>query len=326
MNSVAPTPRGARAQQLALDATAIATGGYEAAPVAELRRDVLPRVLELVDAAIRFADDVAAEGDDPGAAPAPAQDIAFVCGMDLRGRREHVVQVSETAGDALTQDNAPELLVACDSAARRVIKAVGAIDQALAEVESRPPVVDFASELAAGLRVRRLFSKFRRRLRAPDEPGPGKTLVTDVRALGIQIAVLAGANDYPDIRLGDRMTIRSLQRRVLAWLRQPDDGDAGRRILQDARAFADMLPQINQRQVLVEHDARHLRDAERALGALPENETVPDGVWAMVEPLEGLDDELDLLLALRNTTVSTLALALSEAAGGPNSTLRLCVT
>lgn len=344
-----PTVTGATAAKLVEESRAIAKGGFETATIQTLQEVLVPRVLRLVDAAVDFAN--ALLSDDPSeATPASAvrelsvqgieldglvesaqsrsddswRDLVFICGMDLRSRRAGLEQAAAST-QGLDARGAPLLLVACDSTARKVRKGICAIDQALAVLEGRSPAVDFSTELASSLKTRRLYAGFRRSFAEDDRKGP-RSMVAQVRSVGIRIAVLGGADEYPDLRLADRMALRSLQARILVWLRDPASADAGRRLLEDARAFVDMLAGVNLRQELVEHDAKFVACVEKRLGHMPSVGQVPEELWVLAAPLTGLSDGLDQLLERRHGTVSELQAAVAEAAGGPHSSVRSCAS
>jgi len=210
-------------------------------------------------------------------------DIAFVARLELR---QHGMRLAELARSR----DAATLLAECDSALRHLHKAMTALDAAIANAIGAPPSVDFTSTLQVSLAVRRAYAKFRALVSERTEPEPDE-LHARLRRSGIQIAMLIGWAAYPDLRIRDRLLLRGLQRRILAWL---PDGDTavGFEIWYDFITCVDMLALVNYRQELLEHDAMHLAHAAAVLeGAAP-----IDTLHSALLPLRGLDPELDAAL------------------------------
>lgn len=147
------------------------------------------------------------------------------------------------------------LLSACDSSLRRLRKALNAVDVIIASASSVPPLLDFSSELQTSLAVRRALAKFRARL-GSDGPPTSESLRGRLRSIGTQIAILVGWDVHPELRVRDRLVMRGLQLRILAWLR--GEGDAsnpmGLRLWQGFVACVEMFSLVNRRQELVAHD------------------------------------------------------------------------
>ncbi|HSD88958.1 MAG TPA: hypothetical protein VLB44_15630 [Kofleriaceae bacterium] len=215
------------------------------------------------------------------------EEIAFIAQLELRQREERLERVRPSQGTTV-------LLGECDSSLRRVRKALNAVDAAIATVESVPPLLDFTSELHTSLAVRRAYAKFRSRVMAGGEPTPDMLRIR-FRGVGTQIAKLVGWDIYPEMRVQDRLLLRDLQQRVLDWLRGGTDTTAasGLRLWQDLAGCIEMFALVNRRQELVEHDSSIVRTASELLEA-PE---LPERMWQVLRALEGLDPELDQLLA-----------------------------
>ncbi|MBX3232615.1 MAG: hypothetical protein KIT84_16690 [Labilithrix sp.] len=214
-------------------------------------------------------------------------DIAFLAHLELRQRAERLERV-KACRDAIA------IVGECDSALRRVRKALTSIDLAFARAGYGEAAFDFASELEDSLRVRRACARLRARVLAAGEPTPG-TLHAALRAAGTAIAMLVGWDVYPSLRVRDRLQLRDVQRRILDWLRHEKDPTAGMRLWQDLVAFVRMLAQVNRRQELLEHDAVIVHAAAVELESIAG--APPAAVLARLAPLEGLDEELDALLA-----------------------------
>lgn len=230
-------------------------------------------------------------------------DIGFLVHLELRQRAERLERLSAGHGQ-LT------LIGEADGGLRRIRKGLAALDAAIASATGAAATLDFATELRTSLVVRRAYARFRQRLTAGGEPAAGE-LRARLRGVGTQIAVLVGWQAYPLLRVRDRLQLRELQGRILGWLRTDasDDALTGLRLWQDVVAFVEMLAQVNRRQELVEHDTALVVTALAALRGAPP----PDGeAGALLAPLEGLDDELDRLLAADAPTADALRGALER--------------
>ena len=244
-----------------------------------------------------------------GASVAAVQDVAFLVQLELRQRAERVAQLG-------LGSTSLAVIGECESAVRRVTKGLGAIDQALSRAVGVPPRLDFASELQSSLMVRVAYAKFRTRMLVLGQPAAD--LHARLRAAGTQIAILVGREAYPLLRVRDRLQLRDLQHRILAWLRLEERDDVeGERVWQDVATFVDMLTQVNRRQELVEHDARLVAELVRALADV--EGPLGSGLAGRLRPLRGLDDELDSLLAsredLRAGALRPMLAAISERLG-----------
>src|SRR5262249_38620633 len=94
---------------------------------------------------------------------------------------------------------------------------------------------------------------------------------------------------YRAVRAQDRIVLRGLRDRAVAWGRHDRSSQEGLRLLGDIATCADLLRAINRRQELRSHDEALLR----ALAGEPGG---GDDWWGRVQRLEGLDEALDLLL------------------------------
>jgi len=217
------------------------------------------------------------------------EDVAFLVQLELRQRAERLSRLGAGA-------DAAAVIGECDSALRRIRKGLGAIDAAIARASGEGTLLDFSSELQGSLLVRRAYSKFRARLLEGGVPGVGE-LQQRMRAAGTHIAMLVGWPAYPLFRIRDRLQLRELQQRILAWLRGgPNAGEVeGLRLWRDLVSFVEMLAQISRRQELVEHDSKLVGDLLARLRAVDLSTAgfVDESMDRLVRPLEGLDEELD---------------------------------
>ncbi|MBI5509719.1 MAG: hypothetical protein HY903_13275 [Deltaproteobacteria bacterium] len=118
------------------------------------------------------------------------------------------------------------------------------------------------AELQVALQVREALISLRRDLlnvTAEVEQSPDHELNITARDVRIRILELFLSPVYRDLRAADRYALQELRARVDAWLATSwDDTEAARRLLSDVRAFAGMLDQVNNRELLVTHDRRVL--------------------------------------------------------------------
>ncbi|MBX3261290.1 MAG: hypothetical protein KIS83_21470 [Rubrivivax sp.] len=317
----------AKLASLADRVLAVDIRAYESMPPDQLASELQPVVTELLTAAnALIADVLDAYGNvrveaEPGAAGAGALsspyavfehaidaaiaaqttsslqavgDIAFLAHLELRQRAARLEHVTWCR-------SAIAIVGECDSALRRVRKALTSIDVAFARAGIGEATFDFASELEVSLRVRRACAKLRGRVLAAAEPSE-ETLYVRLRSAGTAIAMLVGWEVYPSLRVRDRLQLRELQRRILDWLRQDKDPTAGLRLWQDLVTFIRMLSQVNRRQELVEHDTRTVLELADRLATV-ERESLSDDALDLLASLEGLDDEVDQLLASRSRSL-----------------------
>jgi len=239
------------------------------------------------------------------------EEIAFIAQLELRQREERLDRLRASQGYVA-------LLGECDSSLRRIRKAFTAVDAAIARFEDVAPLLDFTSELQTSLAVRRAYAKLRTRVMADGEPSP-ETVRARFRGAGTQIAILVGWDIYPEMRVQDRLLLRELQQRVLAWLRGEDaTAAAGLRLWQDLAGCIEMFSLVNRRQELVEHDGAIVR----ALCVDLEEPTLSEATRDKLRALEGLDRELDRVVASDPVPVAAVRsivarLATQFAASGP---------
>ena len=218
-------------------------------------------------------------------------DIAFLAKLEIRERLECLERIAESPKHG-------PILAECDSALRRLRKALVVLDQTFARAGLGAARLDYASELEISLDVRAAYAKLRARVRAIGEPA-GDTFYVQLRALGTALATVVGWKGYSNLRVRDRMQLRELQRRLLAWFRSERDLDAGICIWRDLDSFVQILNDVNRRQELRDHDARIVRKALGAL-AVPAVEVRPS-ILQSLERLAGLDEEVDALLESRSS-------------------------
>lgn len=210
-------------------------------------------------------------------------DIAFLGMTELRQKMS--AQRIETAVDGW------DVVAECGSTLRRIAKTMTALELALARSHGLEPQLGFESELGRSIEVRRQYARLRQTVLGEGEPTDLAGLRHALRRAGTAIAMLVGRDIYPNLRIPDRRELRSIQNRIIGWLRD-EDAAAGVRLWQDLLGFVRLVAQVNRRQELVDHDARMLR-------RLLDGRSEP--VALDLRALRGLDDELDGLLDAQAT-------------------------
>jgi hypothetical protein len=182
-----------------------------------------------------------------------------------------------------------QVLMHCDSLLRCTMDGIGAIDRVLSQLLEVPPRLDYESQLARSLLVRKEYARFLASVTG-SVPDGHDALNARMGQLGTNIGTLIGSSVYPRMRVGDRLMLRGLQQRVVAWLGlEARDASEARRIISDLERSARMLTTVNFRAELREHDRRCLQRAQTmiATGCGAEE------VIAAIRSVEGLDPRLD---------------------------------
>lgn len=279
---------------------------YEQLDLVRLRDELAPRVSGLAREAVTLLDAVLDTYEPSGseeeteppadfyhqidllmadAGPPPVADLAFIARSELLRK----LTVLSSIQDADTW----RVIDVCGSCLRKIRNGMGAVEAALCEHEGLEPVIGYAGELAASLAVRRTYAKFRREILFASLHS--QSIADCLHSGATSVAKLIGRDIYRDLRISDRVEIRKLQERMIAWLRAGPDRDvlAGLRLWQDLCGFANLLAEVNKRQELLEHDRAAVAEALRLLTKKPDGSLPP-----LLDTLFGRDDELDELLLL----------------------------
>lgn len=221
-------------------------------------------------------------------------DIAFMARWELERKQRGLREIS-------TGEDPWKVIAECGSARRRLVKSATAVALAVADHERIPTPLEasYITELKRSLETRRIYAIFRRRLR---DAGPfaDDNARACLRAGGTAIATMVGRDVYVDLRVSDRIQLRRLQRRILAWLRGDDgfDAESGRRLWGDLEACSDLLLQVNHRAELRQHDEEALKDILEALAKEDrERFELPTEIRSRIKLLQGRDPEVDRLIA-----------------------------
>ncbi|AKU93499.1 hypothetical protein AKJ09_00163 [Labilithrix luteola] len=230
--------------------------------------------------------DVPVDSTRPSWSVEAVADIAYLAGLELR-------QGSERLEGLTTVGSADLLLSELDTARRRVGKVLRSLDHALDQAGLATSKLDSAAELDTSLAVRRAYGRLRHDMKAIGTPKE-ETLASQLRAVGVALATVVGWKGYTSIRIRDRLRIRELQGRLLEWFREGREPTAGLRLFQDVDTFVQILADVSKRQELKQHDTRLVESAWRTLASV--DGVIPAHLRSALDPLRGLDAELDALL------------------------------
>ncbi len=225
---------------------------FELRPLAEPVLSIVPSVLDLASETRRLFADLFDVYDDPHQGDDEVAGVLFYALHEVRSR-EASLRRAGTGRSPL------ELIAACGSVLRNLNRTLTAVHLAICERRALTPTMSLERELAIALEVRAAYTKFRMEIEEahaawqPDEREPGPALLRAATT----IAKLTGRDIFSRLRLQDRIPLRNLQERILAWRTSgaADPVDA-RRLWQDLYAFTQLLQGVNQRQELLEHDRR----------------------------------------------------------------------
>ena len=268
----------------------------------------LETVLELVDGTVDLLADVATkceeglEVDNPDVTLPPQQlgDLAFVA-------RSELVEIRGNLQASIDQDSKWQIAAQSDRAAGRSVRALLPVESALREYEGKEPIRRVWFDLDDTLDIRRRFVRFWLEVQA--ESSPADDLRPSVERVAMMIGDLRQDPIYPYLRLDDRLDLRALQKRMLAWLEEPSrDAETGRRLWQDATGFFNLLMQIQRREELREHDLVQLGRVLRRLqdeggGSRPMSRKTQAELREQLLDMAGRESSLDEFL-IRDEPVS----------------------
>lgn len=219
-------------------------------------------------------------------------DLAFVS-------RAQLVEIRDNLAAALEQKQVWAVASAASAAVRRSGRALVAVETAICEFEGLETPQRRWVDLDDSLSTRRQYSILRRAIMRRDNDDDS-TLENRLRGAGRRIAIFRKREIYPYLRIEDRRVIKDIQRRIHDCLQAGDGAtEEGRRLWQDLMSFAGLLSSINEREELREHDRKLLRSLNRRFfaGARSRPAKLTPLLREELAALEGLDDELDDLLA-----------------------------
>jgi len=268
--------------------------------------DLMRDVMEHYDAEspVHVPNEVAAGGDEDFLREIGAQISAKLAVEEVSGlafvSRGQLLDTLSALDHAVTGREIWKVASHVDAGLRRAGRALVAVESAIRECEGLPAVYRPWQNLDDSLEVRRVYGEFRRAVLGGDDESEelrGEELGERLHDAAGQIAELRRLDIYPYLRIDDRLEIRRLQKRIHAWIEEGGDAEAGGRLWSDLVAFARLLSAINHRQEIREHDRLAVNGLYQRFfehGGMPERLTPDQLSW--LEPLQGLDDELDVIL------------------------------
>lgn len=261
--------------------------------------DLMTKILALLErtttlmreVTISFEDDPPAKAVGATLSPQEVADLAFVC-------RSELVEIHQGLKHTVNMKNAWKIAAQGDRAVARTIRALIPIEAALREYLGHAPLNRSWFDLDDALAIRGKFIEFwlfTKKTGTPDGPNQSRAF----ESLRDRIADLRQDPIYPYLRIDDKLTIRSLQKRVLSFLEATgsDTEESGRRLWQDLIGFFDLLMHINRREELQNHDRQLVGRVNRDLFHLTDaTEIMPPAIHEQLKSLASLDSELDTLL------------------------------
>ncbi len=297
-------------------AQSINTRDFELAPRESVLAKLVPLLREVLDdaitvlgqtlawyeapSAIDTADDSAMFNlvfddmvDDIVDDPCPADprqriaDIAFMARWEVERKRSAL-------GEAMQGEDA-RLIAECCSVRRRVVKATSGVERVLAATEGQPTVFAslFQTERQRAIETRSAYYVFALRIQASADVWQTRDLLRCIRLIGASMAQLVGRPIYEDLRFEDRKSLRSLQIRLIDWLRGEQDAREGQRLISELMAFTSLLMAVNRRPVLIEYDCEVLA---KLIAALAQPATDAKVFHRLLSTLRGREPEIDRLI------------------------------
>ncbi len=217
-------------------------------------------------------------------------DLAFIVHGELKQKLPRLARVSNSTDPW-------NILAECDHVLRRIRKSFTALENSVAFAVGCTPLLDFYSELQQSLAIRCSYRKFWKALSVPEGPDPTEVRKS-LRDMGTRIAMLVGHQVYVDLRIQDRQQLRTLQGRILSWLKGEGDPSvqAGVRICQDFSGFAQMLRQVSRREEVSTYDREIIGQLQAMLELPQESPLLNPSEYSCVSLLEGMNDDLDLVI------------------------------
>ncbi len=217
-------------------------------------------------------------------------DLAFMGRGELRELRRKL------AG-AVEQKQLWKIAAHADAATTRTSRCLIPIESAIRQYEGLPPKKRRWEDLDDSLEIRRQYVDLWRNVVRDGVP-EGARLRAELGRVAEHIAELRGRPIYPFLRIEDRLEIRRLQKRILAYLQGEDspEREDGQRLWSDLAGFFRLLMQINNRQELREHDRKVVLRSRRVLDQARGQGVIPRQVLSDLDCLLGRDEELDRVL------------------------------
>lgn len=277
-------------------------------------REVMVEAVDLLRELSDVYDQVSAsEGDAAGDG---LQDIGAQISAELAAReiaslafagRSQIAETRDALAAAVESRQFWVVASHADTGLRRIGKALIAVEGAIREYEGLPAVDRQWVDLEVSFEIRRLYGQFRRAVLRGKGDAAGDEQVAEFKSIARRISILRDLKIYPFMRIDDRLAIRKLQKRILAWLeKETPDQEAGRRLWQDLVSFARLLVKVNEREELRQHDRQLISRLNNLFQSPRPPAALTTTQQTELENLTGLDDELDEFLLRPNMTPADL--------------------
>lgn len=291
---------------------AIDFGPYEISDGEKLRHELLPEIAKFLERsakALMLVEDLSEDSDGFDACPEPVppkfinelSDLCFVVSSEVFARTSDLQQLAESAQPWT-------MLVAAERASLEVTRGLCVIEKELSKVTHTRSQLEQVDLLDDSRRSRVAVAKFRRAV-CRDLPGP---VALVLRSAGSSLARLIGRDEFQHLFVSDRISARSLHSRAAELLRNSSsEGQELHRLLEDIRAFAILLQEVNLREELTTHDSTVILQVIEELSTQDQHGTPPGSATRRLHSIFGQDDALDQLL-ISGADVATVLARLLE--------------
>lgn len=229
--------------------------------------------------------------------------LIFFALHELRKRQDRLLRLAAKSLDLA-------LIAECGGLLRNLKRALAAVQALMSKIEGLPPKEAPVRDLHLALEVRSAYAKFRGEIvqiagRNRAEP---QFAGAALQSAATSIAKLIGRDIFTGLRLTDRIELRALQRRILAWRTAGGDPIEAQRLWQDLYGYVQLLQKVNLRQELLEHDRAVLAQIEELAGAADSSAPgLEPALRRRAATLVGRDDALDALLHGQPSATQLLA-------------------
>lgn len=222
--------------------------------VDDVHADDIHRMLEDVmtffgEVEARYTATDGAEEQDLPLVDCSIADLSFLGRLELEG-------LATRFADARGKKRVWDVLRYADMAGARAEQALIAIETSIREAENLVARDHGELDLGPALEVRRQYSILRYEMVRSGELG-GEDLRGALERQLARITAFREHATYAQVRVDDRLQIRSLQKRIRTALAD-SEGEDLERLWEDLEAATSLLLQINRRSVLENHDRRIL--------------------------------------------------------------------
>lgn len=290
-----------------------------------LAADLVPKVVHLLREGIELLEQVESYYDPDRTSPARPDDgdtlhhiglmissefaardlidVAFFARTELRASYEHLMQSATRNSAGRMEEDQLTLASNCEAGLRALRKAMVSVESAIYEFEESEAPKRQWYDVELSLQIRKLYWNLRRETEMA-ESGADRDLEGRLRQVLYRIVAFRELSVYPFLRVDDRVNLRHLLKRILAWLNgERRDPSEAKHIWQDLTGFAEILVQVSHRQELQDHDREVIGGAYYRLFRRADLDVVPDQLIKELESVLGLDAGLDELIAGKKRSI-----------------------